>query len=76
MEHERIATNGIHLHVVTDGPAEGPLVILLHGFPEFWYCWRQQIPFLVGEGFRVTTATAGSCTARPSSDAAHRAPVA
>jgi pimeloyl-ACP methyl ester carboxylesterase len=53
MDHERIATNGIHLHVVTDGPTDGPLVILLHGFPEFWYSWRRQIPFLAGKGFRV-----------------------
>ncbi|MBV6396019.1 MAG: Epoxide hydrolase A [Anaerolineales bacterium] len=38
---------------MTDGPAEGPPVVLLHGFPEFWYGWRRQIPALVQAGFRV-----------------------
>ncbi len=33
--------------------AEGPLVVLLHGFPEFWYGWRQQIQPLAAAGFRV-----------------------
>ena len=40
--HGKIATNGIQLHYVTQG--EGPLMLLLHGFPEFWYSWRHQIP--------------------------------
>lgn len=53
MKHERIKTNGIHLHVVTDGPEKGPLVLMLHGFPEFWYSWRNQIPFFAERGFRV-----------------------
>lgn len=48
-----IATNGIHLHVVEAGPEEGPLVVLLHGFPEFWYGWRHQIEPLAAAGFRV-----------------------
>src|SRR6188472_2709183 len=39
------------LHYVEAG--EGPLVVLLHGFPEFWYGWRQQIAPLVQAGFRV-----------------------
>lgn len=53
MKHERISTNGVSLHVVTDGPEDGPLVLLLHGFPDFWYGWRKQIPFLAEQGFRV-----------------------
>lgn len=40
--HEYIPTNGIKLHYVTQG--EGPLMLMLHGFPEFWYSWRKQIP--------------------------------
>ncbi len=48
-----VATNGIHLHVVEAGPSSGPLVVLLHGFPEFWYGWRHQIPALAQAGFRV-----------------------
>jgi len=39
------------LHYVEAG--EGPLVVLLHGFPEFWYGWRLQIPALAAAGFRV-----------------------
>ena len=40
--HAFIATNGIQLHYVTQG--DGPLMLFLHGFPEFWYSWRKQIP--------------------------------
>jgi epoxide hydrolase 4 len=40
-QHEYIITNGIKLHYVTQG--EGPLMLMLHGFPEFWYSWRHQI---------------------------------
>lgn len=43
-QHHFIETNNIRLHCVTQG--EGELVILLHGFPEFWYAWRHQIPAL------------------------------
>lgn len=39
-----IETNGIRLHYVSQG--SGKLVLLLHGFPEFWYSWRHQLPFL------------------------------
>lgn len=52
-EHQQIITNGINLHVVQDGPSAGRLVILLHGFPEFWYGWRRQIPYLAAAGYRV-----------------------
>ncbi|MEH2451404.1 alpha/beta fold hydrolase [Nostoc sp.] len=41
-KHEYITTNGLKLHYVTQG--EGPLMLMLHGFPEFWYSWRHQIP--------------------------------
>lgn len=40
--HEYITTNGVKLHYVTQG--EGRLMLMLHGFPEFWYSWRHQIP--------------------------------
>jgi epoxide hydrolase 4 len=42
--HEFVETNNIRLHCVTQG--EGELIVLLHGFPEFWYSWRHQIPAL------------------------------
>jgi pimeloyl-ACP methyl ester carboxylesterase len=41
----------VHLHYVEAG--EGPLIVLLHGFPEFWYGWRLQIQPLAAAGFRV-----------------------
>ncbi len=51
LRHERIAGDGVDLHVVTAGT--GPPVILLHGFPENWHSWRWQIPALVAAGFSV-----------------------
>ena len=41
------------LHYVEAGPADAPTVVLLHGFPEFWYSWRHQIPALAAAGLRV-----------------------
>lgn len=49
--HHEAVVNGVRLHYVEAG--EGPLVVLLHGFPEFWYSWREQIPALTDAGFRV-----------------------
>lgn len=43
----------VHLHAVAAGEAEAPVVILLHGFPEFWFAWRHQIEPLAEAGFRV-----------------------
>lgn len=52
-EETFVETNGIKLHVIMAGPKDSPPVILLHGFPEFWYGWRKQIPVLAEAGFRV-----------------------
>ncbi len=49
-KHDYIVANGIKLHYVTQG--EGPLMLMLHGFPEFWYSWRYQIPEFA-KNFRV-----------------------
>jgi pimeloyl-ACP methyl ester carboxylesterase len=49
--HRTIQTNGVRLHVAEQG--EGPLILLLHGFPESWYSWRHQLPALAGAGYRV-----------------------
>jgi pimeloyl-ACP methyl ester carboxylesterase len=49
--HHDTITNGIRMHYVTLG--SGPLVVLLHGFPEFWYSWRHQIPFIADLGYQV-----------------------
>lgn len=48
-----IDINGVRLRVAVDGPVTGPLVILVHGFPESWYSWRHQIRAFAAEGFRV-----------------------
>jgi pimeloyl-ACP methyl ester carboxylesterase len=53
LESSLVATNGIRLHVVQAGPANGPPVLLLHGFPEFWWTWNAQIKALAQAGFRV-----------------------
>ena len=46
--------NGIvKLHAFASGPKDGPVVVLLHGFPEFWYSWNRQIAPLAAAGFRV-----------------------
>jgi pimeloyl-ACP methyl ester carboxylesterase len=44
---------GLLLHVVEAGPEDGPLIILLHGFPEFWFAWRKQMAPLAALGFHV-----------------------
>ena len=49
--HRMVQVGDIQLHVAEAGT--GPLVLLLHGFPEFWYSWRHQIPVLAEAGYRV-----------------------
>lgn len=49
----RRVCNGVALHVAEAGPPDGEPVILLHGFPEFWYGWRYQIGPLARAGYRV-----------------------
>ncbi|MBA1154898.1 alpha/beta fold hydrolase [Microvirga mediterraneensis] len=49
----RRQVDGVTLHAVEAGREDGPLVILLHGFPEFWWGWRYQIGPLAEAGFRV-----------------------
>ncbi|MBB6450668.1 pimeloyl-ACP methyl ester carboxylesterase [Geomicrobium halophilum] len=48
-----VKTNGVRLHTVTAGPEDGKLVILLHGFPDFWFGWRKQILVLAAAGYKV-----------------------
>lgn len=51
LRHGYAELDQVRLHYVEAG--EGPLVVLLHGFPEFWFAWRFQIPRLAEAGFRV-----------------------
>ncbi|HYY25003.1 MAG TPA: alpha/beta hydrolase [Candidatus Udaeobacter sp.] len=50
-DFQQIETNGIRLRTVVEG--KGPLIILLHGFPQCWYLWRYQIDPLMQAGFQV-----------------------
>jgi epoxide hydrolase 4 len=49
----RSGNGGRRLAAIDEGPTDGPLVILLHGFPEFSYAWRNQVGPLVDDGWRV-----------------------
>lgn len=49
--HGEARLSDVRLHYVEAG--RGPLVVLLHGFPEFWYAWRHQIAALAAAGYRV-----------------------
>ncbi len=50
-QHRTISVNGINMHVAEAG--EGPLVLLLHGFPECWYSWRHQLAALSDAGYHA-----------------------
>ena len=50
-KHLPVTANAINMHVV--GQGAGPLVLLCHGFPETWRCWRHQIPALAAAGYRI-----------------------
>lgn len=52
-EHRYVPLDGMPFHLVEAGPRDGRRVILLHGFPEYWYGWNGQIPILAEAGFRV-----------------------
>jgi pimeloyl-ACP methyl ester carboxylesterase len=53
--------NGLELHVVAAGEPDAPLVVLLHGHPDFWYGWRDQVGPLVEAGFRVVVPDQRGC---------------
>ena len=49
--HRTIAARGARFHIAEAG--DGPLVVLLHGFPQFWWTWRHQLPALADAGYRA-----------------------
>jgi pimeloyl-ACP methyl ester carboxylesterase len=63
--HRFVDTNGIRMHLAEAG--SGPLVVLLHGFPESWYSWRHQLTALADAGFHVVAPDQRSTKSRPSS---------
>ena len=56
-QHRHVAANGARFHIVEalaeDADPGRPLVVLLHGFPEFWWSWRAQLPVLAERGYRA-----------------------
>ena len=55
-QHRYVAANGARFHVAESTPpaeASAPLVLLLHGFPEFWWSWRDQLPAVADAGYRA-----------------------
>ncbi|MFC7080186.1 alpha/beta fold hydrolase [Halorussus caseinilyticus] len=51
--HGHAVVDDVRLHYVAAGDEDDPLVVLLHGFPDFWNSWRDQIPALADAGYRV-----------------------
>jgi pimeloyl-ACP methyl ester carboxylesterase len=51
--HRYADANGVKLHYVIGGPVDAPLVVLLHGWPQTWYTWRNVMPVLAKAGYRV-----------------------
>jgi pimeloyl-ACP methyl ester carboxylesterase len=51
--HRDVTASGLRFHVAEHGPSDGPLVLLLHGFPEFWWSWRHQLVALGDAGFHA-----------------------
>ncbi len=52
-EQVSIAANGLQFHALAAGPVDGPLLLMLHGFPETSHCWNKLMPPLAAAGFRV-----------------------
>jgi pimeloyl-ACP methyl ester carboxylesterase len=46
------SSNGVQIHYAAIGPESGPLVVFVHGFPDFWYSWRHQMDALAQQGYR------------------------
>lgn len=72
-QHQYITTNQVRLHYVTQG--EGPLMLMLHGFPEFWYSWQHQIPVFAQDHKVVALDMRGyNNSEKPSDVSAYRMP--
>jgi pimeloyl-ACP methyl ester carboxylesterase len=53
IRHDYAVVNGVRLHCAMSGDAAKPLILFLHGFPEFWYAWKNQLEAFGGEFFAV-----------------------
>lgn len=72
-----MAANGARFHVALAGPEDpgAPLVVLLHGFPQFWWAWRHQITALAEAGHRVAAMDLRGFGASDRPPAGHTAPI-
>ncbi len=50
--HHTADSSGVKIHYAALGPEQGPLVVFIHGFPDFWYSWRAQMEALSAAGYR------------------------
>jgi alpha-beta hydrolase superfamily lysophospholipase len=64
LTHRFVEVNGVRLHIAEQG--QGPLVLLLHGWPESWYSWRHQFGALAAAGYRVVAPTSAATPAASS----------
>ena len=51
IRHETVDCNGVKLHCAVSGAADRPLMLFLHGFPEFWACWRKPMAHFAARGW-------------------------
>ncbi|KAK4338874.1 hypothetical protein RND71_040336 [Anisodus tanguticus] len=51
IQYKTMSVNKINMHIAEMG--QGPIVLFLHGFPELWYSWRHQMPFIAAHGYRA-----------------------
>ncbi|MFI7273385.1 alpha/beta fold hydrolase [Streptomyces sp. NPDC049879] len=70
--HRLVPSPAGRVHLAEQG--SGPLVLLLHGFPESWYSWRHQLPVLAAAGYRAVAVDVRGYgrSSRPAGDAAYR----
>ncbi|WP_181801027.1 alpha/beta fold hydrolase [Streptomyces shenzhenensis] len=70
--HRSVLAGGRRIHLVEEG--SGPLVLLVHGFPECWYSWRHQLPVLAAAGYRAVAIDVRGYgrSSRPSAPDAYR----
>ncbi len=61
--HRDVPAGGLRFHVAETGPPDGPLALLLHGFPQFWWSWRSQLAALGAAGFHAVAADLRGCGA-------------
>ena len=61
--HRTVQANSIDIHLAEAG--DGPLVLLLHGFPELWYSWRRQLPALADAAITPSPRTCAATGAPP-----------